>query len=168
MARDPAQKASHPERRTPGRQVHPRQELRSGPGASAPRDYLERHPELNRVFATLDTGLISAELEAMLGRSIRQPGSMLLLYEIQTTPAAIQALRYLYEDIPELPVIAAGSTARLHPSRPQLLDAGRADRVSPSRADDLCRAPRGVGASSPDLPRAAELLLRPKMSGSAG
>ncbi len=34
---------------------------------------------------------------------------MLFLDEIQAAPIAIQALRYFYEDHPELPVIAAGS-----------------------------------------------------------
>ncbi|MBW2738054.1 MAG: ATP-binding protein [Deltaproteobacteria bacterium] len=70
---------------------------------------LERHLELNKVFATLDIAIIRGELEAMVGRSITEPGSLLFLDEIQATPSAIQALRYLYEDLPDIPVIAAGS-----------------------------------------------------------
>ena len=70
---------------------------------------LERHLELDKVFATLDIAVIRGELEALVGRSITEPGSLLFLDEIQATPSAIQALRYFYEDLPDIPVIAAGS-----------------------------------------------------------
>ncbi|MGD8836658.1 MAG: AAA family ATPase, partial [Desulfobacteraceae bacterium] len=70
---------------------------------------LERHPDLDTVFSTLDTAAIRGELEALLGRSITKPGSILFLDEIQATPAAMPALRYLYEDLPDLPIMAAGS-----------------------------------------------------------
>jgi predicted AAA+ superfamily ATPase len=70
---------------------------------------LERHLELNKVFAALDTAAICSELEALKGRSVTDPGSLLFLDEIQATPAAVQALRYFYEDLPRVPVIAAGS-----------------------------------------------------------
>lgn len=71
---------------------------------------LERHPELNAAFATLDLAKIFLELDSVVGRSIRTIKSPLLfLDEIQATPAALAALRYFYEDLPELPVIAAGS-----------------------------------------------------------
>jgi predicted AAA+ superfamily ATPase len=70
---------------------------------------LERHLELNSVFAALDTAAICNELEALVGRSVTDPGSLLFLDEIQATPAAVQALRYFYEDLPRVPVIAAGS-----------------------------------------------------------
>ena len=70
---------------------------------------LEQHLELNNIFKTLDTRLISKELEGLLGRKIISPGSILFLDEIQATPNALQALRYFYEELPELPVVAAGS-----------------------------------------------------------
>jgi len=70
---------------------------------------LERHLELESVFATLDTAAIRGELEALVGRSITESKSILFLDEIQATPSAIPALRYLYEDFPDIPVIAAGS-----------------------------------------------------------
>jgi predicted AAA+ superfamily ATPase len=70
---------------------------------------LERHLGLNKVFATLDTRLIRAELDALAGRSITAPKSLLFLDEIQAAPSALQALRYFYEDLPALPVVAAGS-----------------------------------------------------------
>ncbi len=70
---------------------------------------LERHLELEKVFSTLDISLIRGELEALVGRSLTTAGSLIFLDEIQATPAALQALRYLYEDLGEVPVIAAGS-----------------------------------------------------------
>ena len=70
---------------------------------------LERHLELEKIFATLDTSVICRELEGLLGRPLIQPQSLLFLDEIQATPSAIHALRYFYEDLPDLPVIAAGS-----------------------------------------------------------
>ncbi|MCG2753953.1 MAG: AAA family ATPase, partial [Desulfobacteraceae bacterium] len=63
---------------------------------------LERHLELDKVFATLDIAVIRGELEALVGRSITEQGSLLFLDEIQATPSAIQALRYLYEDLPDI------------------------------------------------------------------
>ena len=70
---------------------------------------LERHLRLEKVFASLDMTLIRSEIEALVGRSITAPKSLLFLDEIQATPSALQALRYLYEDLPTVPVIAAGS-----------------------------------------------------------
>lgn len=68
---------------------------------------LERHLHLDRVFESLDTGRILRELEAIGG--VRLEGAVLFLDEVQATPHALFALRYLYEDRPELPVMAAGS-----------------------------------------------------------
>ncbi len=70
---------------------------------------LERHLELRKVFASLDIDRICAELDVLSGRSVRTPGSILFLDEIQAVPEALAALRYFYEDLPYLPVIAAGS-----------------------------------------------------------
>jgi predicted AAA+ superfamily ATPase len=70
---------------------------------------LERHLGLERAFATLDTGVIRDELEALTGRSLTAPNALLFLDEIQAVPVAVQALRYFYEDLPALPVVAAGS-----------------------------------------------------------
>jgi len=70
---------------------------------------LERHLDLDEVFSTLDMDMIKAELEGILGRPLGTPKSILFLDEIQSTPSAIQALRYFLEDTPEIPVIAAGS-----------------------------------------------------------
>ncbi|MBQ9431943.1 MAG: ATP-binding protein [Kiritimatiellae bacterium] len=70
---------------------------------------LERHKDLADVFASMDTSIICTHLSAIIGRNVRKKGSLLFLDEIQAIPAAIAALRYFYEDMPELPVVAAGS-----------------------------------------------------------
>ena len=70
---------------------------------------LERHLFLDDIFKSLDMTIIVRELEALAGTPINAPGSCLFLDEIQATPYALQALRYFYEEYPELPVIAAGS-----------------------------------------------------------
>lgn len=70
---------------------------------------LERHLDLHDLFKTLDITTIIRELESIIGSPIRQPDSLLFLDEIQATPYALQALRYFYEDTPQIPVIAAGS-----------------------------------------------------------
>ena len=71
---------------------------------------LERYLKLTAVFTTHDTSKILRELEYICqkGYILKQP-SLLFLDEIQAIPIAIQALRYFYEDLPELPIIAAGS-----------------------------------------------------------
>ncbi len=70
---------------------------------------LEKHPVLDRVFKSLDMKSILLELEGLLGRNIRGEKNLLFLDEVQATPHALAALRYFYEECPELPVIAAGS-----------------------------------------------------------
>ena len=70
---------------------------------------LEQNLYLNNLFKTLDMDSIIRELDALAGRNIQDPGSLLFLDEIQATPHAVQALRYFYEEKPELPVISAGS-----------------------------------------------------------
>ena len=70
---------------------------------------LERHPDLESVFRTLDLTHIRRELEGLLGQPLLAPGRMLFLDEIQATPHALPALRYFLEDHPDLPVVAAGS-----------------------------------------------------------
>ncbi|MBF0441401.1 MAG: ATP-binding protein [Oligoflexales bacterium] len=70
---------------------------------------LERHPVLEKIFATLDVALIRSHLEGILKRQIDERGSLLFLDEVQATPHALAALRYFYEEWPDLAVIAAGS-----------------------------------------------------------
>lgn len=71
---------------------------------------LERNPALRRVFdGDLSARRICADLELFLGQKIT-PGKTLLFFdEIQAAPRAITALRYFYEELPDLHVVAAGS-----------------------------------------------------------
>ncbi|MFA6013184.1 MAG: AAA family ATPase [Desulfobacteraceae bacterium] len=71
---------------------------------------LERNPALRRVFdGDLSAVRICADLEVLLRQKIT-PGKTLLFFdEIQACPRAITSLRYYYEEMPELHVVAAGS-----------------------------------------------------------
>ena len=71
---------------------------------------LERNPSLRKLFdGDLNSARICADLEVLLRQKIT-PGKTLLFFdEIQACPRAITALRYLYEEMPELHVVAAGS-----------------------------------------------------------
>jgi predicted AAA+ superfamily ATPase len=69
---------------------------------------LEKQRALNKSFKTLDLKTILQELEFVLGKKI-PPNGLLFLDEIQATPWALAALRYFFEEMPELAVIAAGS-----------------------------------------------------------
>jgi len=70
---------------------------------------LEKRSDLHTHFQmSLDPKTILNHLELAVGRII--PGKTLLfLDEIQACPQAIMALRYFYEEMPELHVVAAGS-----------------------------------------------------------
>lgn len=71
---------------------------------------LERDRSLHRIFdKDLDARRLLSELRIVLDRKIEPGRSLLFMDEIQSCPRAIMALRYLYEEVPELHVIAAGS-----------------------------------------------------------
>jgi hypothetical protein len=70
---------------------------------------LERHREWSGVFASMDPVAICERLGAHLGRDVRAEGSLLFLDEIQAIPEALASLRYFLEEMPRLPVVAAGS-----------------------------------------------------------
>lgn len=70
---------------------------------------LEKHLELDDIFKTLDIQNIIREIEGLTGTNVLTSNSLLFLDEIQATPRALQALRYFYEETPQLPVVAAGS-----------------------------------------------------------
>ncbi|KKP35850.1 MAG: hypothetical protein UR26_C0002G0150 [candidate division TM6 bacterium GW2011_GWF2_32_72] len=57
----------------------------------------------------LDAHRILRDLSLFTGKQILPGKTLLFIDEIQTTPNAITALRYFYEQIPELHVISAGS-----------------------------------------------------------
>lgn len=70
---------------------------------------LERHAALDSVFRSLDVVRIVREIEGLIGRRVVTENALLFLDEIQATPHALAALRYFYEEMPGLPVVAAGS-----------------------------------------------------------
>lgn len=74
---------------------------------------LERYIELSPLFASKDPERVIQQIEFLpnmpSGNSVVSSNSLLFFDEIQAVPEAIPALRYFYEDKPELPVISAGS-----------------------------------------------------------
>jgi len=71
---------------------------------------LELNPEYGEVFRpNLDPDRILRELRLMTGKRLVPGSSLLFIDEIQQQPLAISALRYFYEKVPELHVVAAGS-----------------------------------------------------------
>ena len=95
---------------------------------------LEQHLELNNIFKTLDTRLISKELEGLLGRKIISPGSILFLDEIVN-----RALRF--ETVEE----AHASRSPVPPSSDRSLGPSstrhRHTRCSSHRANGRARLP---------------------------
>jgi len=71
---------------------------------------LERNPDWHRIFIdNFDALRIIADLEILLKQKIVPGDTLLFIDEIQSCPQAILALRYFYEELPDLHVIAAGS-----------------------------------------------------------
>ncbi|MDM8535638.1 AAA family ATPase [Desulfobacterales bacterium HSG17] len=70
----------------------------------------EKYPDWHKIFEkNLNVKRIISELELLLNKSITPGRDLLFFDEIQICPRAIMALRYFYEDLPDLKVIAAGS-----------------------------------------------------------
>jgi predicted AAA+ superfamily ATPase len=70
----------------------------------------ERSPALGRVFeADLDPRRIVRDLRLVTRKRVEPGRSLLFFDEVQEAPRAIQALRYFFEELPELHVVAAGS-----------------------------------------------------------
>ena len=70
----------------------------------------EKQPALKNIFEKdLVSDRIMLELSLITGKRITPGKTLLFLDEIQAAPLAITALRYFYEEIPKLHVIAAGS-----------------------------------------------------------
>lgn len=70
---------------------------------------LEKRPELLSLFQSNDPHQILLQLSAFFNHSIDPKNSLLFLDEIQAAPELIAKLRWFSEDLPELPVVAAGS-----------------------------------------------------------
>jgi uncharacterized protein len=69
----------------------------------------ERNPEYCEAFASRDPAQILTTLKLLTDQTIEAGSTLLFLDEIQVAPEALVALRYFYEEQPELHVIAAGS-----------------------------------------------------------
>ena len=76
-------------------------------------DYLvvdfERRPDVKRCFQTREPNEILRQLEVLYQRPITPGRTLLFLDEIQECPEALLSLRYFWELLPQLHVIAAGS-----------------------------------------------------------
>jgi predicted AAA+ superfamily ATPase len=70
----------------------------------------EKRPDLHYVFdGNLDPKIIISQLEVLLNIKINIENILLFFDEIQECPKALASLRYFYEEMPELHIIAAGS-----------------------------------------------------------
>jgi len=70
----------------------------------------ERNPELNKIFGdNYDVNRIISELEIWLGEEINIEKDILFFDEVQSCPRALASMRYFFEEMPELRLIAAGS-----------------------------------------------------------
>ena len=69
----------------------------------------ERNPEYKEIFTSFDPIEIVEKISLIKGKKITPGETLLFLDEIQDCPNAILALRYFYEEMPELHVIGAGS-----------------------------------------------------------
>lgn len=69
----------------------------------------ERNPELKSLFESNDPKVIVRNVAGYTGADINLESSLLFLDEIQDAPEILSKLRWFYEELPALPVIAAGS-----------------------------------------------------------
>jgi uncharacterized protein len=69
----------------------------------------EREPRRASHFAPADPRAVVGDLSLALGRDITPAGSLLFLDEIQAAKDVLAKLRWFAEELPELPVVAAGS-----------------------------------------------------------
>ena len=73
----------------------------------------ERDLRLALAFESNDPRRILGEVELLVGRAVDPARSLLFLDEIQAAGEVLSKLRWFYEELPELPVIAAGSLLEL-------------------------------------------------------
>jgi len=142
----------------------------------------ERDPSLARFFRTNDTAAILGELSLALDRDISPERSLLFLDEIQAVPSVFAKLRWFYEEVPSLRVVAAGSLLELNLGDGQFsMPVGRVSfqHVEPMGFPEFLEAHgqqrllRALGAWKPGAPplpeaaheRATEWLHRYSMVG---
>jgi len=74
----------------------------------------DKNPEFASVFEkSVDPVILTRNLSNILGETIIPGETLLFLDEIQNCQRAITSLRYFFEEMPELHVIAAGSLLEL-------------------------------------------------------
>ena len=70
----------------------------------------EKFPEYATIFdRDFDVSRICSEIEVLTGKRLVPKETLLVFDEVQHAPGAIMSLRYFYEEMPDLHVIAAGS-----------------------------------------------------------
>lgn len=69
----------------------------------------EEMPHFKACFEAMDPQVIIREIELISRQKIIPGETVLFLDEVQHCPKALQSLRYFYENLPELHVVAAGS-----------------------------------------------------------
>ncbi len=79
----------------------------------------ERDPQLASLFASNDPATTLERLELQLDLDVTPGRTLLFLDEIQAAPEVLASLRYFYEELPALHVIAAGSLLELALEKPE-------------------------------------------------
>ncbi len=100
----------------------------------------ERNPEYRDAFATKDPLQITSALGLLLGQQVTAGKNLLFLDEVQEAPEALAALRYFYEELPQLHLVAAGSLLEFALSNAQFsMPVGRVEyfHVGPMQFDDF-------------------------------
>ncbi len=69
----------------------------------------EKRPDLQTLFLSNDPKEIIINIGALTGGKIDPSKAILFLDEIQVVPQLLQKLRWFAEDMPQLPIVAAGS-----------------------------------------------------------
>ncbi len=104
----------------------------------------ETKPELIDFFSSNDPKKIFKELATYIGKpTLSAETTLLFLDEIQAAPQLLAALRYFYEQFPELPVIAAGSLLDFVLEQPEFsMPVGRIEYffLGPLSFEDFLRA----------------------------
>ncbi|MFO7810465.1 MAG: AAA family ATPase [Candidatus Delongbacteria bacterium] len=80
----------------------------------------EKNPEYEKFFTSLDPKEMIEKIVFTTREKIKTGKTLLFIDEIQNCPRAIVALRYFYEEMPELHVIAAGSLLEFALSRAKI------------------------------------------------
>ncbi len=103
----------------------------------------ERRPELAGLFAGNDPRRTLELLELQLDLDLAPGRTLLFLDEIQAAPEVLASLRYFYEELPELHVVAAGSLLEFALEAPAFsMPVGRIEylHLGPMQLDEFLRA----------------------------